>query len=99
MAINFDTYQNSHSQSITVRYQVSSKWATWFEMREFATKQAAQHFLNQHLPANATNLDIWVTDNSPRQEPTWAGKAERRNRWWDENKRPFTDRYTEEDAR
>lgn len=99
MAINFDSYHNSRDTSITIRYEILNRWCRVTEMRVFSTKQAAQWFLQQHLPKDAVNIDVWVEDNSPRQEPTWAGKAEPRNRWWDENKRPYTDRYTEEDAR
>jgi len=99
MAIDLNTYSNSRDTSIVIRYEIITRWNSRItEMREFSTKQAAQWFLQQHLPRDAQNLDVWITDNSPRQEPTFAGKREPRNRWWDENKRPFTDRYTEEDA-
>lgn len=84
--------------AIVVRYQTSTKWATFFEIREFATKAAAQWFLTHHLPKNAAHIDIWTeTDHGPRQQPTYYTEPKASTKWWDANKRPFSDGYEREE--
>lgn len=88
--------------AITIRYQTSTRWASFFEMREFSTQQAARHFLDNHLPKDATNIDIWWDTaglNEPRQKPTWYREPKLSTKWWDANKRPFADRYDVEGER
>ena len=87
--------------AITVRYQTSTQWASFFEMREFATQQAARHFLDNHLPRDARNIDIWVTEllNEPKQKPTWYSAPTSHHPWWDANKRPFADKFEREETK
>lgn len=95
--------------AITIRYQILTRWASILEMREFATQQAATHFLNHHLPKHATNIDIWIGDgiSEPRQKPTWYREPTQSHgtwkykpgEWWEANKRPHADRYEREESR
>lgn len=87
--------------AITIRYQINTQWASFFQMREFETQRAANHWLDNHLPKNASNIDIWVTEslNEPRQAPTWYTAPTSHHPWWDANKRPFADRYEREETK
>jgi hypothetical protein len=67
-------------------------------MYEFNTEKAAIDFISRCLPSNQKNIHIWLDDSDEtRQPPTWAGKAEKKNKWWDANKNPFYDRYDIQD--
>jgi hypothetical protein len=84
--------------AITIRYDVYSKFVKTTEVREFATEQAARWFLNQHLPKDARNIDIFRCEaDEPRQAPTWYTAPKSHHPWWDANKRPFADRMDKED--
>lgn len=86
--------------AITIRYQIHTQWATIIEMREFFTQSAATTWLNNYLPKDARNIDIWVdsdTAKEPRQDPTWYREPKLSTKWWDANKRPFSDRLDDED--
>lgn len=98
---NLDTYTNSSKSSITIRYEIRTKYLVQTEMREFHTKQAAQWFLNHQLPKDATNIDIWFGESAEetRQKPTWYREPKLSTKWWDANKRPFEDRYDIEEQR
>ena len=79
--------------TIIVRYEIHTKWTVTPEMREFETQRAANWFLDQHLPKDAKNIDIWIEDKTPRQAPTWYTAPKSHHPWWDANKRPFSDRF------
>jgi hypothetical protein len=79
---------------IVVRYEIRSAVSFLPIIHRFSTQAAARNFIDRFIPAEAKNLSIWVEeDEEPRQQPTYAGRREPRNRWWDENKRPFRDTY------
>lgn len=83
---------------IIVRYELWSKTAFLPIIHRFQTEEAANQFQRNNIPYGARNLCKWVeADAEPMQEPTYAGRREPKNRWWDENKRPFSDRLTPED--
>lgn len=88
--------------AITIRYTINTKWSTQIiEIREFETQRHANWFLDHHLPADARNIDIWVSEglNEPKQKPTWYTAPKSHHPWWDANKRPFSDRYDVEEKR
>lgn len=98
---DFATYTNSSKSSITIRYEIRTRWLVQTEMREFFTKQSAQHFLDNHLPKDARNIDIWFGESAEetRQKPTYYREPRLSTKWWDANKRPFADRYDVEGER
>ena len=77
-----------------VRYDIITRWSITPVVHAFATEAAAVRFMQDKLPAGAHNVSKYaVSDDEPRQQPTWYHAPRAKTPWWDANKRPFTDKY------
>lgn len=57
--------------------------------QSFQTEAARNQFVTSKMPNGAKNIRIWPR---PKNIPA------QRNLWWEENKRPFADRFVEKEA-
>lgn len=65
-------------------YTISTASSTQTFQHTFQTEAARNQFYTGKVPAGAKNIRIWPRPKYVPRQPTL---------WWDENKRPFSDRY------
>lgn len=78
-----------------VRYDIITKTSITPVILSFYSKKAADHHEQYNLPQYVRNLCKYevVDTDEPRQQPTYYHDKRASTKWWDANKRPFTDRY------
>ena len=84
-----------------VRYDIITKTSITPVVLAFRSEKAATAHQQYNLPQYAHNIAKYevVDEDEPRQQPTWYHDRKASTKWWDGNKRPFTDRYEVEGER
>jgi hypothetical protein len=76
-----------------LRYHTVNAVARVCSVYSFATETALHHYAQQHLPADAREIDMWWQDDAPRQKPTHAIDADavtNQQAWLDAGGKPVS---------